>query len=100
MLNTIKFFSRYKNEISFGYEELEFHSTIHQKEIAEIIQFLTELEKTYSKSLIYMYYFREFFTLETIHYTHVFDLIAFLDFACTELELFKKDILHELKTYC
>ena len=100
MLNTIKFFSRYNNNILFNFEELNYQHIIYAKEITEIIKFLEKLEKKFDTDTIYTYYFRSYFT-KRIEYGGLYlNLTAFLQYACVEFSEFQEDIKHELNMYC
>ena len=66
---TIKFFTRYNKNIIFNYTNL----INYIDDIEIVIDFLTELEKTYPPKIIYNYYIRDFWNVRTENgYTNYF----------------------------
>lgn len=94
LTKALKFFTRYNKNIIFNYTVL----VNYLDDIEMVIDFLTELEKTYSLKTIYNYYIREFWNVRTENgYTNYFQLDNFLFFATTEFSTFVNEITTTLQ---
>lgn len=100
MLDTIKFFSRYNNNMIIDYRIIEEFSKFGKEIINGIIKVLEKIEKEYSKEDIYFYYFREFYEIRKENgYTYYFDITKFLDEISEEYSNFYCNGINEMELY-